>query len=247
MSGKLKARLIITIDGPSGAGKSTVAKMLASALNYKYIDTGAMYRGVAYAYMKQHGAKSMEHGAKSKENKAWSSDNEKSLKGFLKKLSLRFEFSKDAKVYLDGEDISNYIRDQKVSMLASYLSQKRSVREYFTNMQKEIGRGGGVVLEGRDTGSVVFPDAHIKFYLDAKLEERAKRRYLELSSKGVNSELLRVKEEIFKRDKVDSERDISPLVMPEDAIYIDTTEIDAVSVVEKLLNIVRSKELEVKI
>lgn len=240
MSGKLKARLIITIDGPSGAGKSTVAKMLASALNYKYIDTGAMYRGVAYAYMKQ-------HGAKSKENKAWSSDNEKSLKGFLKKLSLRFEFSKDAKVYLDGEDISNYIRDQKVSMLASYLSQKRSVREYFTNMQKEIGRGGGVVLEGRDTGSVVFPDAHIKFYLDAKLEERAKRRYLELSSKGVNSELLRVKEEIFKRDKVDSERDISPLVMPEDAIYIDTTEIDAVSVVEKLLNIVRSKELEVKI
>jgi len=240
VSGKLKARLIITIDGPSGAGKSTVAKMLASALNYKYIDTGAMYRGVAYAYMKQ-------HGAKSKENKAWSSDNEKSLKGFLKKLSLRFEFSKDAKVYLDGEDISNYIRDQKVSMLASYLSQKRSVREYFTNMQKEIGRGGGVVLEGRDTGSVVFPDAHIKFYLDAKLEERAKRRYLELSSKGVNSELLRVKEEIFKRDKVDSERDISPLVMPEDAIYIDTTEIDAVSVVEKLLNIVRSKELEVKI
>lgn len=240
MSGKLKARLIITIDGPSGAGKSTVAKMLASALNYKYIDTGAMYRGVAYAYMKQ-------HGAKSKENKAWSSDNEKSLKGFLKKLSLRFEFSKDAKVYLDGEDISNYIRDQKVSMLASYLSQKRSVREYLTNMQKEIGRGGGVVLEGRDTGSVVFPDAHIKFYLDAKLEERAKRRYLELSSKGVNSELLRVKEEIFKRDKVDSERDISPLVMPEDAIYIDTTEIDAVSVVEKLLNIVRSKELEVKI
>jgi len=240
VSGKLKARLIITIDGPSGAGKSTVAKMLASALNYKYIDTGAMYRGVAYAYMKQ-------HGAKSKENKAWSSDNEKSLKGFLKKLSLRFEFSKDAKVYLDGEDISNYIRDQKVSMLASYLSQKRSVREYLTNMQKEIGRGGGVVLEGRDTGSVVFPDAHIKFYLDAKLEERAKRRYLELSSKGVNSELLRVKEEIFKRDKVDSERDISPLVMPEDAIYIDTTEIDAVSVVEKLLNIVRSKELEVKI
>jgi cytidylate kinase len=233
VSGKLKARLIITIDGPSGAGKSTVAKMLASALNYKYIDTGAMYRGVAYAYMKQ-------HGAKSKENKAWSSDNEKSLKGFLKKLSLRFEFSKDAKVYLDGEDISNYIRDQKVSMLASYLSQKRSVREYLTNMQKEIGRGGGVVLEGRDTGSVVFPDAHIKFYLDAKLEERAKRRYLELSSKGVNSELLTVKEEIFKRDKVDSERDISPLVMPEDAIYIDTTEIDAVSVVEKLLNIVRS-------
>lgn len=247
MSGKLKIRLIITIDGPSGAGKSTVAKMLASALNYKYIDTGAMYRGVAYAYVKEHGAWSREHGAKSKENKAWSSDNEKSLKGFLKKLSLRFEFSKEAKVYLDGEDISNYIRDQKVSMLASYLSQKRSVREYLTNMQKEIGRGGGVVLEGRDTGSVVFPDAHIKFYLDAKLEERAKRRYLELSSKGVNSELLRVKEEIFKRDKVDSERDISPLVMPEDAIYIDTTEIDAVSVVEKLLNIVRSKELEVKI
>jgi cytidylate kinase len=246
VSGKLKTRLIITIDGPSGAGKSTVAKMLASALNYKYIDTGAMYRGVAYAYMKELRAESEEHGAKSEENKAWSSDNEKSLEGFLKKLSLRFEFSKEAKVYLDGEDISNYIRDQKVSMLASYLSQKRSVREYLTNMQKEIGRGGGVVLEGRDTGSVVFPDAHIKFYLDAKLEERAKRRYLELSSRGVNSELLRVKEEILKRDKVDSERDISPLVIPEDAIYIDTTEIDAFSVVEKLLNIVRSKEYGVR-
>jgi CMP/dCMP kinase len=166
---------------------------------------------------------------------------------FLKNLSIKFEFGEETRVFLDGKDISEMIRDPEVSLLSSRLSQKRSVREYLTDMQKEIGRGGGVVLEGRDTGSVVFPDAHIKFYLDAKLEERAKRRYLELSSKGVNSELLRVKEEIFKRDKVDSERDISPLVMPEDAIYIDTTEIDAVSVVEKLLNIVRSKELEVKI
>jgi CMP/dCMP kinase len=227
VSGKLKARLIITIDGPSGAGKSTVAKMLASALNYKYIDTGAMYRGVAYGFMM--------------------GKNPVEIDEFLKNLSIKFEFGEETRVFLDGKDISEMIRDPEVSLLSSRLSQKRSVREYLTDMQKEIGRGGGVVLEGRDTGSVVFPDAHIKFYLDAKLEERAKRRYLELSSKGVNSELLRVKEEIFKRDKVDSERDISPLVMPEDAIYIDTTEIDAVSVVEKLLNIVRSKELEVKI
>jgi cytidylate kinase len=216
--------LIITIDGPSGAGKSTIAKMLAQKLGYSFIDTGAMYRGVAYAYKTKIGALLLE-----------GATIVPLIEDLLKDLHIRFEFKNDTKVFLDGINISRAIRDPEISLLASALSQRKSVREYLYKVQREIGKNGGVVLEGRDTGSVVFPNAQIKIYLDAHTEERAKRRHLELTAKGNAEALGKVKEEMVLRDKNDSERDIAPLVMPENAKYIDTTGIGIAGVMSIIL------------
>jgi cytidylate kinase len=216
--------LIITIDGPSGAGKSTIAKMLAQKLGYSFIDTGAMYRGVAYAYKTKIGALLLEGATIAPV-----------IEDLLKDLHIRFEFKNETKVFLDDINISRAIRDPEISLLASALSQQKSVREYLYKVQREIGKNGGVVLEGRDTGSVVFPSAQIKIYLDAHTEERAKRRHLELTTKGNAEALGKVKEEMVLRDKNDSERDIAPLVMPENAKYIDTTGIDIAGVMSIIL------------
>jgi cytidylate kinase len=216
--------LIITIDGPSGAGKSTIAKMLAQKLGYSFIDTGAMYRGVAYAYKTKIGALLLEGATIAPV-----------IEDLLKDLHIRFEFKNETKVFLDDINISRAIRDPEISLLASALSQQKSVREYLYKVQREIGKNGGVVLEGRDTGSVVFPSAQIKVYLDAHTEERAKRRHLELTTKGNAEALGKVKEEMVLRDKNDSERDIAPLVMPENAKYIDTTGIDIAGVMSIIL------------
>jgi cytidylate kinase len=198
MTDTINRNLIITIDGPSGAGKSTVAKMIARKLRYTYIDTGAMYRGVAFAYLKRQkefGVRSSEFG-----------ENPETMAEFLKVLSLRFEFGEETRVYMDGEDISKEIREPAISMLASKLSQNRIVREYLYEMQRDQGKAGGIVLEGRDTGSVVFPNAHVKFYLDANPEERAKRRHAELFSKGTTIDMKSVKEDMERRDKNDTEK-----------------------------------------
>jgi cytidylate kinase len=202
----MRQRLVITIDGPSGAGKSTMAKLLASALGYRYMDTGAMYRAVAYAYAREKG--------------------QPDLEPFLRDLVLRFVFGNETQVFLDGEDISRKVRDPEISLLASALSQDPRVRKYLTKLQREMGKDGGIVLEGRDTGSVVFPDADVKFFLDADVKERARRRYLELSPRNAGEDLDKVREEMQKRDKDDSERDIAPLTRPEGALYVDTTGLD---------------------
>ena len=157
------------------------------------------------------------------------------IEDLLKDLHIRFEFKNETKVFLDGINISRAIRTPEISLLASALSQQKIVREYLYKIQREIGKNGGVVLEGRDTGSVVFPNAQIKIYLDAHTEERAKRRHLELKAKGNAEALGKVKEEMVLRDKNDSERDIAPLVMPENAIYIDTTGIDIAGVMSSIL------------
>jgi len=217
---KGKRELIITIDGPSGAGKSTIAKGIARSMGYQYIDTGAMYRGIAYAFR----AKNV---------------SIEDIEKFLEKLSIRFDFDDKAKVFLDGEEITEGIRDPDISMLASKLSQNVKVRNYLTIRQREAGAKGGVVLEGRDTGSVVFPDAHIKFYLDASHDERAKRRYKELHSLGIGDELTKVKEDMLKRDENDSKRAIAPLVVPDGAVYVDTTGMEAKDVLDRLLNYIK--------
>jgi len=229
MAKKSGKTMIITIDGPSGAGKSTVARMVARTLGYRYIDTGAMYRGIAYAF-------------KTLNPMQYVQSDYNNIEQFLKDLQISFEFGETARVLLEGEDISEEIRDPGISLLASKLSQDRNVREYLTVRQRETGKNGGVVLEGRDTGSVVFPDASVKFYLDANQDERAKRRHLELSLKGVKSGQAVVKEEMQKRDRDDSERAIAPLVVPEHAIYIDTSELDAKGVADRMLSFIFESE-----
>lgn len=229
MAKKSGKTMIITIDGPSGAGKSTVAGMVARTLGYRYIDTGAMYRGIAYAFKTLNPMQDVQ-------------SDYNNIEQFLKDLQISFEFGETARVFLEGEDISEEIRDPEISLLASKLSQDRNVREYLTVRQRETGKNGGVVLEGRDTGSVVFPDANVKFYLDANQDERAKRRHLELSLKGVKSGQAVVKEEMQKRDRDDSERAIAPLVVPEHAIYIDTSELDAKEVVDRMLSFIFEPE-----
>ncbi|HEY3278065.1 MAG TPA: 4-hydroxy-3-methylbut-2-enyl diphosphate reductase [Syntrophorhabdaceae bacterium] len=211
----MKNDLIITIDGPSGAGKSTVARMLARALGYTYIDTGAMYRGVALAYVK--------------------AGKPRDMARFIGEVSLEFEFVNGTKVTLERKDITPEIRTPEISLLASKLSQNKEVREYLWGIQREMGKRGGIVLEGRDTGSVVFPDAHIKFFLDAKPEERAKRRHMELSAKGPAPDFAVVLAEMVERDRSDSERDLAPLIVPEGAVRIDTTGIDARGVVDLMV------------
>ncbi len=249
---RMPGNLIITIDGPSGAGKSTVARMLARSLHYRYIDTGAMYRGVALAYMKRGETRRTDDGVHGREDRVQEADRERvtqpgeALNGvvpenemvlFLKGLDarLRFEFGEETRVFLDGHDVSGDIRAPNISLLASELSQDSRVRRHLYEMQRLIGEKGGVVLEGRDTGSVVFPDAHIKFYLDADPGVRAGRRHLELLEKGAGPDLATVEEEMVKRDRDDSERSIAPLLVPEGALRIDTTGLNLDGVLDVLL------------
>jgi len=176
--------------------------MLAESVGFGYVDTGAMYRGIAYAYAIR---------------------APRDLERFLSEIRLTFSFDGATKVFLDGEDISERIRTPEMSLLASSLSQDGRVRAYLTQMQRKIGKKGGIVVEGRDMGSVVFPEAEVKFYLDADARERAKRRYLELAAKDARVDQMSVREEMEKRDRDDSERALAPLVCPEGAWRVDTT------------------------
>lgn len=246
MKEKIPPNLVVTIDGPSGAGKSTVAKMLARTLHYVYIDTGAMYRGVAWAYKRWREERGKERKEQRKEEgrRKREDGGGKAEEGFVEEMTLflkdidtrlHFEFGDETRVFLDGQDISAAIRAPDISLLASRLSQDPRVRSRLYEMQRLAGRRGGVVLEGRDTGSVVFPNAHVKFYLDADPGVRARRRYLELLGKGTGPDLTTVEQEMIRRDRDDSERSVAPLRVPEGALRIDTTGLSLDGVVEVLL------------
>lgn len=213
---------IITIDGPSGAGKSTIARLLATTSGYTYIDSGAIYRGIAYAFTMR--------------------KSQEAIEEFLEGLPLSFEFGENTRVVLAGRDISEEIRRPEISLAASSLSQMASVRNYANAIQRELAKKGNVVLEGRDTGSVVFPDADIKFYLDARPEERAGRRYNELATKGSGAELATVREEMEERDRNDTRRALAPLVIPAGAIVVDTTGTDAQGVLQIILAHIEGKD-----
>lgn len=221
MSGSYK---IITIDGPSGAGKSTVAKLIADKLGFKYLDTGAMYRSVTL-YM-------IENQVDIK--------NEEEVINALNKLNIGFD--SNYRIYLDSQDITEDIRKEKVVKFVSEVSAISSVRQKMVDLQRDIAKEGNYILDGRDAGSVVFPNADYKFYLEASLEERAKRRYKEELSKEVDISFEAVKESIKKRDKYDSNRKDSPLVVPENAIIIDTTNMTIDEVAEEITDIFLNKK-----
>jgi CMP/dCMP kinase len=221
---------IITIDGPSGVGKSTVSKKVAAATGFAYLDTGAMYRA-AGLYLVRH---------------AVDLDKEEEVVNILKTLNLDLlpavNEQSDVGVYINGEDVSVVIRTPEMAMVASRISAVPSVRNILTEIQREYGRRGKIVAEGRDTGTVVFPDAAYKFFLDAKPEERARRRVEQLQKNGVAASLQRILELTLERDKNDRNRSIAPLKQADDAFLVDTTEITLEAVVFIILKEIAKKD-----
>ena len=216
----------IAIDGPSGAGKSTVARSLAKRLGYNYIDTGAMYRSVALR-VKERGI---------------SLEDELAINQLASSLHVTFVTEgEQTHVFCDGEDITSAIRTPEISRLASSISSRKGVREALVQMQREMGKEGGVILEGRDIGTVVFPDADVKFYLDAESDERVKRRYHEMVEKGVKVDFKETQEDLVQRDHHDMHRTHSPLKKANDALFIDSTHRPVEEVVEEMARIVKAK------
>lgn len=204
-------RIIIAIDGPAASGKSTAAKLLAQKLRYVYLDTGAMYRACALAAQRAR-IDILDTAA---------------LEQLLQQTEIRISFSAESNlIYLNGEDISQAIREPCISRLASAISAQAVVRDKMVDLQRQMGKDGGVVLDGRDIGTVVFPQAELKFFLLAPLEIRAQRRFLELQEKGHQPVLAVVMQEMQARDAADSTRTLAPLIPALDAIPIQTKDYD---------------------
>ncbi|NLY71560.1 MAG: (d)CMP kinase [Clostridiales bacterium] len=209
----------IAIDGPSGAGKSTIAKRLASELSIDYIDTGAMYRAVAYKMTRE----------------GISIDEVDKIKTMLE--STHIDFSQGETI-LDGEIISDKIRTPEISELASAVSALPIVREKLVKLQREMGQRKSVVMDGRDIGTNVFPDAEYKIFLTASVKERARRRWKQLKEMGKDIDISQVEADIIKRDHNDSTRKINPLKKAEDAVELDSTTLSIEEVTDKILDII---------
>ncbi len=221
-----KKRLIVTIDGPSGAGKSTVSMIAADRLGYRYINTGALYRAVAVEALKQ----------------GIDTNNEAELREICSSLQISIYKRNGLLVYFVNErEVTGEIREPKISLLASGLSAKEIVRKGLFGIQRRLGRNGGVVFEGRDMGTVVFPEAEIKFYLNAKPEERAKRRYRELTENNYDVTYEQILRELIKRDADDSSRKLSPLRPAREAVIIDSTQMELEEVVMLMLDSIQKK------
>ena len=216
----------MAIDGPAGAGKSTVAKAVAKRLGYRYMDTGAMYRALAWKVMRR-GADPAD---------------EETLEEMLD--STAVDLGTDHTVMLDGDDVSGAIRTPEVGQMASRVSGIGIVRRRMAELQRAMGRDGRVVAEGRDMGTVVFPEAEVKIYLDASPETRARRRFDELAGKGSALTLEETLADVMRRDRRDKERSMAPLRQADDAVFIDSTTLPADAVIEKILEEVRSKSKE---
>ncbi len=221
-----KKKLVIALDGPAGAGKSTLAREIASNLNYIYIDTGALYRSIAYLAIKE----------------KISLDSEKELTELTLNTTLAFEQTAEGVVITANcENISGKIRSRDVSMGASKVSSYSQVRKALLDIQRNLGKNGGVVMDGRDIGTVIFPNADIKFYIDATIEERALRRLKDHKAQGEITTKEALIEEIKKRDFDDSTRECAPLRRADDAIYVDTTGMDVPEVLSRLFKYIEKK------
>lgn len=213
-------RLIITIDGPSAAGKSTIGKLLAKELDYLYLDTGAMYRAIAWQVVE------------SRINPT----NRKKITKIAKECRISFRREGDEmRIFCDDRDISDKIRGERIGKVASVVSIIPEVRKEMVKRQRDLAKRGGIVLEGRDTATVVCPAADIKFYLDASPQARGKRRFLEIRDKSIAKDLKNITEEIKQRDQRDSRRKYSPLKKAEDAICIDSTSLKIEEVLQLML------------
>jgi len=224
--GAMVKDLIIAIDGPSGAGKSTVARSVASRLGYLYLESGALYRAMAWKVI----------------HEKVDPENIEALKSLCHQVEISIRnMQGQPRILVNQKDVTDELKTPLLDRVSSQISAVAPVRERLLHLQRHMGRQGGVVIEGRDIGSVVFPDADLKFYLDAATEVRARRRHDELKEKGYNVTLASVREEIQLRDQRDIERNLAPLKRPEDAIYIDTTHLTLDQVVDTMVGEIKGR------
>lgn len=216
---------VITIDGPAGAGKSTLAKGLATRLGLKYVDTGAMYRAIT---LKAIMAKV-------------DPESESSLASLCQAscIELTSDERAETRIILDDDDVTEEIRSPVVSSLVSQVSRHRKVRSFLTKLQRGMAKKGSVVLEGRDTGTCVYPEADVKIYLVASFDERVRRRHSELLAKGYRIKAEEVAQDIARRDRIDSTREVSPLLVPDGAFILDSTDLGIEETIVKAMTVVR--------
>ena len=223
----MKKGLLITIDGPAGAGKSTVSRLLANKLSYTYLDTGALYRALAYRCIQE----------------GLSATDEGGIANLCQRTGIVLQNKEGfLKVLADGEDVTDKIRTESISLQASAISAMPPVRAALLSIQREAGKAGGVVAEGRDMGTIVFPEADFKFFLEAGMNERIKRRHRELVIRGDAVQYQNVKKDLMMRDRQDREREIAPLKVPEGAFIVDSTHVPAEGVVETILSVIRKRQ-----
>lgn len=217
-------KMIIAIDGPSASGKSTVGKLLAKRLSYLYVDTGAMYRGLAWKFL---------------EVKVDLNDLSE-VQRVCKETDLYLSEKKNEMVVMvDQRDVTSELRSPEIGMTASKISSIKTVRDRLFELQRKMGEKGGLVMEGRDIGTVVFPEAEVKFFLDALQGVRGERRFLEFKTKGVSMNLSETVHQIEERDRMDRERAFAPLKCADDAIRIDSTQMDIEQVISRMLEVVK--------
>jgi len=223
MCADIKRGLIITIDGPAGAGKSTVGRHLAQRLSYIYLDTGALYRAVAFKVLQE----------------GISPESEDDISELCGKIKVHLENRQGGlRVFVDEQDVTENLRTEQIGLLASRVSAISVVRKFLLPVQQGMGAKGRIVAEGRDMGTVVFPDADVKFFLDAGLGERIRRRYEELARAGKKGDYPKVERDLIKRDSQDRERSVAPLKIPDNAVIIDSTNISVSEVVEKMMSVI---------
>ena len=218
----------VAVDGPAGSGKSTITKMVAKDLGYNYVDTGAMYRGLTYDFLKNN----------------LTELDEKKIELLLSKVKFEVKFIDRVQyVFVNGEDVSEKIRTAEVSKFTSLFAKSPAVREFLIDTQRNLAMSNNIIMDGRDIASVVLPNADVKIFLTASVEERARRRVLDFERQGVvDIDFDKVKADIAARDYQDENRDIAPLVKVDDAVLIDTTNLTITEVVEKMIELIKKAE-----
>lgn len=218
----------VAVDGPAGSGKSTITKMVAKDLGYNYVDTGAMYRGLTYDFLKNN----------------LTELDEKKIELLLSKVKFEVKFIDRVQyVFVNGEDVSEKIRTAEVSKFTSLFAKSPAVREFLIDTQRNLAMSNNIIMDGRDIASVVLPNADVKIFLTASVEERARRRVLDFERQGVvDIDFDKIKADIAARDYQDENRDIAPLVKVDDAVLIDTTNLTITEVVEKMTELIKKAE-----